>query len=279
MTGIQYDEPLFRPPAEAYSLIFQVTLGCSWNRCSYCEMYTTKQFRPRKEAEALEEIQQAGMLYRDVHKIFLADGNAMALSAKRLLRIMDAINKAFPQVRRVSTYAMPRDIAAKTDAELKELYEAGLQLVYVGVESGDDEVLKMVNKGETAASTLEGLQKAHEAGFKSSVMVVNGLAGKRYSEQHAVNSAKLVNKIQPRFFSTLILTLPYGESHYRKRFNGEYEPMGVPELLKEMEMLLENTELERTIFRSNHASNFLPLKGTLSRDKEKLLAIMRDVQG
>ncbi|MCP5050237.1 MAG: radical SAM protein [bacterium] len=278
MIGIQYDEPLFRPPAEAYSLIFQVTLGCSWNRCAYCEMYTTKQFRPRKESEVLAEIRQAGEMYRDVRKIFLADGNAMVLSTKRLLRILEVIKESFPGVGRVSTYAMPGDISSKSIDQLKALYEAGLQLVYVGVESGDDDVLDMVAKSETAASTLEGLQKAHEVGIKSSVMIVNGLAGRKYSEQHAINSAKLLNRIQPLYFSTLILTLPYGEDRYRERFKGDYVAMGVPELLNEMGLLIANTELDRTIFRSNHASNFLPLKGTLSRDKAKLLSIIRDVR-
>ncbi len=275
MFDIAYDEPLFRPPAEAYSLIFQVTLGCSWNKCAFCEMYTSKQFTPRKEEEILHEIQQSAASYPGVRKIFLADGNAMVLSTQRLLRILNAIKKAFPHVGRVSSYALPGDILSKTPGELTALREAGLQLIYVGIESGDDEVLRMVKKGETANSTVEGLKKAREAGIDSSVMIVNGLAGLEYSEQHAVNSAKILDQIQPRFFSTLVLMLPFGIDAYKERFDGTYIHMDAPNLMKELELLIKNTKLERTIFRSNHISNFLPLKGTLSRDKEKLLETIR----
>jgi len=276
MFGLNYDEPLFRPPAEAYSLILQVTLGCSWNKCGFCEMYKSKQFRVRDEALVLAEIRRAGSLYGDVQKVFLADGNALVLPARRLLTVLSAVKEAFPGLRRVSTYALPADILAKSPQELTELREAGLELLYVGIESGDDEVLHMTGKGETAASTTEGLLKAHDAGMKSSVMIVNGLAGLKYSRQHALHSALLLNKVQPLFFSTLVLTLPYGIDKYRRGFKGTYIPMGFPQLLKELEMLLEATGLNRTIFRSNHVSNVLVLKGNLSRDKEKLLEQIRD---
>lgn len=279
MFDIDYDEPLYRPPAEAYSLIFQVTLGCSWNKCAFCEMYTSKHFTLRKEEEVLEEIQRSAASYPGVRKIFLADGNAMVLSTQRLLRILNAIKKAFPGVGRVSSYALPGDILSKTPGELTALREAGLQLIYVGIESGDDEVLRMADKGETADSTVEGLQKAREAGIDSSVMIVNGLAGLKYSEQHAVNSAKILDLIQPRFFSTLVLMLPFGTGAYGEKFGGTYIHMDAPDLLKELELLIKNTRLERTIFRSNHVSNFLPLKGVLSRDKEKLLGTIRLSRG
>jgi radical SAM superfamily enzyme YgiQ (UPF0313 family) len=275
MFFMQYEEPLFRPPAEAYSLIFQVTLGCSWNKCAFCEMYRSKPFQARKEEEVLAEIRQAGTFYPGVRKIFLADGNAMVLSTQRLLKILETIKNVFPGAGRVSTYALPQDILAKSAGELTALRQAGLQLLYVGIESGDDEVLRMINKSESAASTIEGLLKAKEAGIKCSVMIINGLAGLKYSEQHALHSAHLLNQTQPLYFSTLVLTLPYGKDLYEKRFDGAYIPMAMPELLKEMELMLEHTELDRTIFRSNHVSNFLVLKGTLSRDKEKLLNSIR----
>jgi len=279
MFDIAYDEPLFRPPAEAYSLIFQVTLGCSWNKCAFCQMYTSKHFTVRKEEAVLEEIQRSAAFYPGVRKVFLADGNAMVLSTQRLLRILNTIKKTFPGVGRVSSYALPKDILSKTPDELTALREAGLQLIYVGIESGDDEVLRMVGKGETADSTVEGLQKAREAGIDSSVMIVNGLAGLKYSERHAVNSAKILDRIQPRFFSTLVLMLPFGIDAYKEKFGGTYIHMDVPDLLKELELLIKNTRLERTIFRSNHISNFLPLKGVLSRDKEKLLETIRMSRG
>lgn len=275
MFDIAYDEPLFRPPAEAYSLIFQVTLGCSWNKCAFCDMYTSKHFTIRKEKEVLNEIQYTATRYPNIRKIFLADGNAMVLPTQRLLKILETIKKFFPRVGRISTYALPKDILSKTPGELTALRETGLQLIYVGIESGDDDVLRMVHKNETANSTVEGLQKARKAGIDSSVMIVNGLAGLEYHEQHAVNSAKILNQIQPRFFSTLVLMLPFGIETYKKKFDGTYTHMNAPALIKELEILIEHTHLERTIFRSNHVSNFLPLKGTLSRDKEKLLETIR----
>lgn len=260
-------------------MIFQVTLGCSWNKCAFCQMYTSKHFTVRKEEAVLGEIQRSAAFYPGVRKVFLADGNAMVLSTQRLLRILNTIKKAFPGVGRVSSYALPKDILSKTPDELTALREAGLQLIYVGIESGDDEVLRMVDKGETADSTVEGLQKAREAGIDSSVMIVNGLAGLKYSERHAVNSAKILDRIQPRFFSTLVLMLPFGIDAYKEKFGGTYIHMDVPDLLKELELLIKNTRLERTIFRSNHISNFLPLKGVLSRDKEKLLETIRMSRG
>lgn len=273
---LEYDEPVFRPPAEAYSLIFQVTLGCSWNRCAFCEMYTSKQFKVRDETAVLNEIKQMGKIYSGVRKIFLADGNAMVLSTPKLLTILKAVREAFGSHVRVSAYALPRDVLSKTPEELEELKAAGLQLLYVGIETGDDEILELVDKNETAETTVNGLLKAQNAGMNLSVMIVNGLAGKKYSQQHAVNSANVINRIQPRFFSTLVLTTPFGEDHYRKRFKGEYQPMTGDDLLQEMEWLIGHTQLERTIFRSNHVSNFLALKGNLGRDKEKFLREIRD---
>jgi len=268
---VQYDEPLFRPPSEADSLILQVTYGCSWNKCSFCEMYTSKTFKPKKEEDVLKEIQEVSKLMPDVRKIFLADGNPMALSTKRLLNILTAINKAFPKNRRVSTYALPRDLLSKSKEELIELREAGLKMVYVGIESGDDEVLKMVNKNETFASTVEGLLKAKEAGIKLSVIILEGLGGLTFSKQHAINSAKILNRIHPELASLLVLSFPYGVEKYKERFLGNYIPMSIPDLLKEMEIFISYIELESTIFRSNHASNYLVLNGILSRDKQIFL--------
>ncbi|MCP4218712.1 MAG: radical SAM protein [bacterium] len=276
---LMYDEPLFRPPGEAYSLIFQVTLGCSHNSCAFCKMYATKQFRMRKQEEVLEEIKMASRYYDGVGKIFLADGNAMVMPTARLLAILEAINTYFPKVRRVSTYALPGDILAKSPGELCALRAAGLELLYVGMESGDPRVLEMVGKSETPETTEEGLLKAQQAGFSNSVMIVNGLAGLQYSEQHAVHSAQLLNRIQPRFLSTLVLMLPDGAEGYNREFKGNYVHMELLDLLKEMEIFLGNLELERTIFRSDHASNYLALKGVLSRDKSKLLQTLRSYIG
>jgi len=268
---IYYNEPLFRPPSEAESLILQITYGCSWNKCSFCEMYTSKTFKPKKEEEILKEIQDVSRLMPDVRKIFLADGNPMVLSTKRLLTILAAINKAFPKNRRISTYALPGDILSKSKEELVKLREAGLKMVYVGIESGDDEVLRLINKSETYNSTVEGLLKAKEAGIKLSVIILEGVGGLTYSEQHAINSAKILNHIQPELASLLILSFPYGVNKYKEKFLGEYVPMTIPDLLMEMRIFISHIELENTIFRSNHASNYLVLNGILSRDKQLFL--------
>lgn len=238
-------------------------------------MYSTKRFKTRNEDEVIREINNASEISPGIRKVFLADGNPMVLSTKKLLNILNAVNSAFPHLQRVSTYALPRDINRKSLKELKSLREAGLKLVYVGIESGDDEVLQFIHKGETFASTVDGLLKVKEAGIKSSVMILNGVAGLNYSIQHAVNSAKILNCVLPDFASVLVLSFPFGVDRYTKRFGGTYIPMTIHDLLKEIEVFIASTELENTIFRSDHASNYLVLKGILSRDKENFLNNIR----
>jgi len=268
---IKYQEPLFRPPSEADSLIFQITLGCSWNKCSFCEMYTSKIFKVKKEDAIIKEIEIASKNYSDVRKVFLADGNPMVLSTNKLLFVLNEIKNKLPKVRRVSTYALPNDISSKSINELKELKDAGLKQLYIGIESGDDDVLKMINKSETYSSTVEGLLKAKEAGMKLSVIILNALGGKTFSEQHAINSAKILNEVQPEFASALTLSFPFGLEHFKKRFIGNYIPMNIPEILEELKIFISHTELEGTIFRSNHASNYLVLEGILGRDKQRFI--------
>jgi len=273
MIHLPYIEPLFRPPSEANSLILQVTNGCSWNRCTFCEMYTQpqKRFRPKAQQDIEQELAalaQAGVAPR---RIFLADGDAMTLSFRRLKLILEAIRRYLPETQRVSAYCLPRNLRNKTVEQLQELRALGLELFYVGCESGDDLVLERVSKGETFDSSLAALTKIKAAGAKSSVMILNGLGGRRYSEQHAVNSARLMSAAQPEYLSTLVVSFPLGEERYRAGFGGEYESLDQPGLFREMLLLLENLELENTIFRSDHASNYLVLKGTLNRDKPRLL--------
>ena len=268
---IEYEYPLFRPPSEANSLIFQVTSGCSWNKCAFCEMYAEKQFKLKEFDLIKSEINQFKGYSDRINKIFLADGDAIVLKTDKLLRILDEINKVFPKIRRISAYAKPKDLKNKTVDELKSLKDAGLSMVYVGLESGDNELLKFVDKNESLESSSKGLLNCKEAGIKSSVMILNGLGGEKYWQQHAVNSAKLINIIQPEFLSTLVLSFPFGVNHYKKRFSAEFIEMNTLQLLKEMELFLSKTELKETIFRSDHASNYLVLKGILSKDKQSLL--------
>ncbi len=270
---IRYVEPVFRPPSEAQSLILPVTDGCSWNKCTFCEMYTAPQkaFRARDEAEVLESIRSVGQRYGDqVRRVFLADGDAMVLPTRRLLAVLEAIREHLPGVHRVSSYCLARNLKKKTVAELKSLADAGLKLAYLGAESGDDEVLARVNKGETFESTREALDKLGAAGIARSVMILNGLGGEALSAQHAENSARLANATQPEYLSTLVVTLPDAERFQRAW--PQWRPLSQQGLFREMRAFVGALELRRTVFRSDHASNWLVLKGTLGADKARLLA-------
>ncbi len=285
MYPLQYVEPVFRPPSEARSLILQVTNGCSWNKCTFCEMYTAEQkkFKPKPLTELEDEIKSLASAGYPVHRIFLADGDAMALSVRRLREILELIHRYFPNVQRVSSYCLPRNLKKKSVEDLAELRDLGLSLLYVGCESGDDQVLALVEKGETYESSLEALQKAKQAGIKSSVMILNGLGGTAYSEQHARNSAKLMSAAQPDYLSTLVVSFPDGRERFEKNFSGVsrgdevlgFQMLNQTQLFQEMEMFLSHLHLDKTIFRSDHASNYLVLKGVLGKDKESLLAQVR----
>jgi len=277
MIPIRYVEPVFRPPSEAESLILPVTDGCSWNECTFCEMYTApqKKFRARDEVEVLESIRLTGERYGDqVRRVFLADGDATVLPTRRLLNILAAIRAHLPAVRRISSYCLPRNLRKKSQTEVDELAAAGLSMVYVGAESGDDQVLAAVHKGETFETTRAALDKLGAAGITRSVMILNGLGGKVYSRQHAENSARLANATQPEYLATLVVSFPMGEQRFRAGFP-EWEPLSQHELFVETEQLLSALELKRTVFRSDHASNWLVLKGTLGADKSRLLAQVR----
>ena len=276
-SAIRYIQPVFRPPSEAESLILPVTNGCSWNACTFCEMYTEPQkaFRPRDEEEVFQSIQRCGEDYGDsIKRVFLADGDAMTLSFRRLSKILEAIRQYMPGVRRVSSYCLPRNVSKKSVAELTELASLGLSFVYVGAESGDDEVLSRVKKGETFKSTLEALNKLHAAGIKRSVMILNGLGGQELSQQHAINSALLMNAAQPEYLATLVVSFPKGQERFLAHFPN-WRELSISGLMQEMELLLSKLELKRTVFRSDHASNWLILKGTLGVDKNRLLSELR----
>ncbi|NOQ24444.1 MAG: radical SAM protein [Bacteroidales bacterium] len=275
LNTIKYDEPVFRPPGEARSAIIQATLGCSWNKCAFCEMYTSKNFKSRNFEELKSEIETLSRYYKGAKKIFLADGNAFVLSANKLIPILDEINKQFGKLQRISSYALPKDIMIKSESELKDLRSRGLKLLYVGIETGDNELLKLINKGETFNSTVDGILKAHNAGIDTSIMILNGLGGKKYSQQHALKSAEIINKISPKFLSTLTLSLPYGVEHFQEKFNGEYQQQTIVELFEELKLFIENIKAENIIFRSNHVSNNLNLKGTLSKDNDQLVEMLQ----
>ena len=274
---MRYIEPLYRPPSEARSLILQVTNGCSWNRCTFCEMYTQpqKKFHLKPQADIERDLAEIAASGAPVRRIFLADGDAMTLSFRRLELILESIRQHLPDVQRVASYCLPRNLKNKSADELNRLRELGLSLYYVGCESGDDLILERVSKGETLDSSLAALQKIKAAGARSSVMILNGMGGRRFSDQHAINSARLMNAAQPEYLSTLVVSFPLGMDRYQEGFKGEFEPLNRLELFEEMRCLLDHLELDSTIFRSDHASNYLILKGTLSKDKSKLLEIVQ----
>ena len=240
-------------------------------------MYTApqKRFRARPEEEVLESLRRLGEQFGDqVRRVFLADGDALVLPPRRLLAVLEAIGRYLPHVRRVSSYCLPRNLAKKSVADLEALAGAGLTLAYVGAESGDDEVLARVGKGETFESTRAALEKLGQAGIRRSVMILNGLGGRALSRQHAENSARLANAVQPEFLATLVVSFPAGEGRFRAAFPA-WEPLDPRQLFEEMEAFLGGLELSRTVFRSDHASNWLTLKGTLGADKERLLRQVR----
>lgn len=281
MYPLNYIEPVFRPPSEWKSLILQVTNGCSWNKCTFCDMYTSKdkKFKPKKIELIEQEIKKIANSGIPTRRVFLADGDAMMLPFNRLKDILQLIKLHLPDVSRVSSYCLPRNLGNKTVEQLAELNALGLKLMYIGCESGDDEVLTLIEKGESYQSSLIALNKIKQAGMKSSVMILNGIGGPELSRQHAINSAKLMNEAQPNYLSTLVVSFPLGEQRFAEKFSQAslqpFRQLTQHELFTEMDILLSELELERTIFRSDHASNYLVLKGVLGNDKAALLAQVR----
>ena len=274
---VRYEEPLFRPPSEAHSAIVQATIGCAWNKCAFCDMYEGKTFRSRPIDEIDHDLKSLSQFMPEARKVFLADGNAFALSYDRLVSILSSVRKHFPSIRRVSAYALPSNVLSKQHEELVHLKEMGLSLLYLGVESGDDDVLRAVNKSETRATIREGIAKAHAAGLDTSVMIITGLGGAEYSEQHALMSAQLVSELSPKYLSTLTLFLPRGLDDYLHRFKGNFVQQSTIELLHELRLFVSHLIMSGCIFRSNHVSNTLRLEGIVSRDNPKLLAMIDDV--
>lgn len=270
---MRYEGDIYRPPSEANAYILQATIGCSWNHCTYCDMYRRKQFRVRPLEETLEDVAEAGRRYGDeIDKVFVADGDALVLDLNTWTAVLKALRATFPRLRRVSAYATARNLLEKTPEELRTLRELGLQLLYIGPESGDDVVLKRIAKGATAAEHVEAARKAHEAGMKLSAIFLLGVGGKDRSAEHASASAKLATEMDPRFVSLLTLTVIPGTPMARQEERGEFAVPDVPVLLGELRTFIAEAAPTDAIFRTNHASNWLPLEGRLPRDREAILA-------
>lgn len=278
-----YAEPVYRPPSEAYSLLVQATVGCSSaasGKCFFCASFLfdktlpEKRFRIRPTREIIEDIEIGGELHgREIEKIFLLDSNAMIIKTPELLKVLGKCYAVFPNLKQVSAYACCHDILRKKDEELSALREAGLNLVFIGLESGDQDVLDLMNKGVSVQDQIDSVVKANRAGIKTSVTVIIGLGGRKLSMRHAVNTGKAAGAMNPTYFSALTLMVVRGSPLEGMVNRGEFELVTNPmEILKELRLMIENIDAPGpVVFRTNHASNYLPLPGTLPRDKESLL--------
>lgn len=274
-----YDTPVYRPPSEADSFILRVTRGCAHNHCTYCNMYRGVKFEKLSDEQIMRQIAIAYSVDREgVRKVFLADGDALVLETERLLKILNTLKKYFPNLEKVASYAAPRDILRKSVDELRQLREAGLQLLYYGMESGDSQTLKDIRKGVNGDQSIEVGKKVKEAGMQLSIMIILGIAGVPGSERHALATAHAINEIKPDYLSALSLML-YRGSELKDQFErGEFQPLPPYGLMEELKLIVEHLDLPETenmIFRSNHVSNYIRLAATLPREKDLLL---QDIQ-
>ena len=269
---MRYYGSVYRPPSEARSLIVQVTYGCSHNTCAFCSMYKEKRFRLRPLEEVIEDFHLARQTYRYIDKIFLADGDALVRKASELYVILDTIRELFPECKRVTSYASPSSIRIRTDEELRTLREKGLTMLYMGLESGCDEVLTLMRKGHTAEEIVAMGQKARRAGFALSVTAITGLGGPELMEKHAVETAKAFNAMNPEYIGMLTLMVEPETPLYDWVNEGSFKLLNQRQVLEETRILMENLDSPGSVFRMNHASNYLVLKGTLNGDQAAMLA-------
>jgi len=270
---MKYSGSVFRPPSEANSLIVQITLGCSWNKCTFCQMYREKKFSVTPEAEVFDFIDQAAKrLGTGIRRVFLADGDALCLKTDKLVRILTKLADTFPDLQRVGAYAYEPNIRRKTDEEIRTLADHKLTIGYLGLESGDEEVLRRIKKGCTSEQMVEATRRMQANGMKASVMTLLGMGGAELSHQHAKNSAAILNLMQPRYVSFLTVTPVQGTELADQVESGTFEEISPLHSLQELRWIAEDLELDRSILRANHASNYLPIGGSLPKDKTNVLA-------
>ena len=270
---LNYEYPLYRPPSEAQSLIFQVTLGCSYNECSFCDMYRSKEYSERPWEQVKQELDMMAKQLPDATRIFLADGDALNLSTDYMIKIVKYLYEKFPNLERVSCYAMPMNVLKKTPEELKQMFDAGLKMLYLGIESGSDVVLKKVTKGALGQTITRSVKKAKDAGYTMSCMIILGLGGKKYSKEHIKGTAEVINASTPQYVGALTLYLENGiKEEFLTKYEGEFVPLSDSETLDELEDLISQINVKNEIiFRANHGSNAYTIKGTFPQDKESML--------
>jgi radical SAM superfamily enzyme YgiQ (UPF0313 family) len=279
-TAMRYVEPLYRPPSEANSYILQATIGCSWNKCVYCDMYRSKQFRVRELSESLDDLREAGRRAGHVvDKVFVADGDALVLDMDHWRPILSTARDCFPRLRQVSCYATAGNILDKTAEQLTELRASGLNMLYIGPESGDDRTLKRIVKGATFEDHVEAAKKAHEAGMKISVIALLGVGGTERSQEHAETTADLVTAMDPEYFAALTTSVIPDTPLMRMKDKGFFELPGVTRMLEELRIIVDRARPTDALFRTNHASNHLALGGRLPRDREAICAAIDGALG
>ena len=270
---LNYDAPLYRPPSEAKSLIFQVTLGCSFNECSFCDMYRSKEYSERSWEEVKGEIDMMSKMLPDTTKIFLADGDALNLDTEYMIKIVKYIYEKFPNLERVSCYAMPMNLLKKTPEELDAMKKAGLNMLYLGIETGSDILLKKVTKGATAKTIIKSCKKAKDAGFTLSCMVILGIGGSKYSSENARETAKVISEVKPDYVGALTLYLENGiKDEFLTKFDEEFIRISDSEAIDELEELVTKINVnDKVVFRANHGSNAYNVAGTFPEDKQAML--------
>lgn len=272
---VRYKGKVYRPPSEAYSLIIQVTYGCSHNRCAFCDMYDDKHFAMRPMEEIREDFEQARRVYRRVERVFLADGDALMRKTDDLVQILGLVYGLFPECQRVTCYASPTSLQIKSEEELRLLREKGLKMVYMGLESGCDAVLERMDKGHTAAQIIAAGQKARRSGLQLSVTAISGLGSRELWREHAVETAQAFNAMNPEYIGLLTLMVEPGTPLEKWVREGSFYVLKPVEVMQEMELFLQHIDSPGSVFRMNHASNYLTLKGTLNQDRERLLQQVR----
>lgn len=276
---MRYEGVVYRPPSEGRSLIVQVTIGCAHNSCTFCNMYKDKKFRVRTMEEIMKDLLEAQAMYGPyVRRVFLADGDALVMKTEDILTILKAVEELFPNAERVSSYGTAQDILRKSEEELKALAAAGLGIIYMGAESGDDEILKYINKGVTSAEIIAAGQKLKRCGLQSSITLISGLGGRGKVKEHARSCARLISAINPEYASFLTLRLYEGTPMYDDVVSGRFERITPDEIIDEMTEFLQNVDSPGTVFRTNHASNYVVLKGDFNRDIPAMLKQLEQVK-
>ena len=272
---MRYKGKVYRPPSEAYSLIVQVTYGCSHNRCAFCDMYDDKHFAMRPMEEIFADFRMARQAYRRVERVFLADGDALMRRTADLVEILELIYGLFPECERVTSYASPGSLHAKSEEDLRLLRSKGLTMLYMGLESGCDAVLEKMTKGHTVASIVAAGQKARRCGFALSVTAISGLGSKELLRDHAIGTAEALSAMNPEYIGLLTLMVERGTPLEQWVRQGSFTVLGPGDILRETELFLQHIDSPGSVFRMNHASNYLTLKGTLNEDREALLERVR----